>query len=184
MDLREFIRSPLTNLWIKDSGLKYYVLKHGLMPGLIILSSCESDGSARFAMWKFLRKYSATVPFKMEQVINCSLARYMREQGWSEYRVGGVPQFYSPLAMARYDIKLGPIDGPDITTHFWTSDVAQSTLEHDRAMNARAIASKRRSLVNFKAQSNRSQAFVDERCNDARDVSSERAQSTGEIDAH
>lgn len=111
MDLQTFIASPIRNLWIVDTGLNYYVYKHLLYKGLIVLSNCNANGDEPFAMWKFLKKYADKIPFKMEQVLNPSLAAYMRRLGWTEELIGGVPQFYSPLAMQKFDIKLRPSTG-------------------------------------------------------------------------
>lgn len=98
MDLREFLDSPYRNLWINDSGLDYYVYKCLIRKGLIVLSNCNSDGTTVGGMWRFLRKYSAEIPFQMQQVINPQLAQYMRRLEWHEQDVGGCPQFWSPLA--------------------------------------------------------------------------------------
>lgn len=122
MNLAEFIASDYRTMWIEDSGLSYYVRKSIGYRGLIELANCTAMedptqplGRTIGGMWKFLRKYSSTVPFKMEQVLNRRLAEYVRKIGWSEERIGGIPQFYSPLAMSTYDIVLPAELGPDMT---------------------------------------------------------------------
>ncbi len=100
MNLQEFLESPLRNVHVLDCGLEYYVRKSILFPGVIELASVTHMGTEGVGLWKFLRRYSAAVPFYMEQVLNPRLAAYMRRLGWLERDVGSTPQFASPL-MAR-----------------------------------------------------------------------------------
>ncbi len=74
--------------------------------GLIELAACsslpEGHGKEDFAYWKFLKKYENKIPFKAEQVLNPALAELYRRRKWTEYQVGGIPQFFSPLAMEMF----------------------------------------------------------------------------------
>lgn len=103
MTLTDFIASPLRNAWIKEPGLAYYVRKSQFFPGAIELATCQASPKSKvFGLWRFLRRYSADIPFFMEQVLNEDLARYMRKLKWLEKDMGGTPQFASPLAVKTY----------------------------------------------------------------------------------
>lgn len=102
MDLRQFIDSPLSNAWISEPGLEYYVRKSVFIVGVIELASCHNSGEERFGLYRFLKRYAGEIPFYMEQVLNERLAAYMRRLGWLERDVGGIPQFASPLMVERF----------------------------------------------------------------------------------
>lgn len=100
MNLPEFIASPHTNLWIAEPGLLYYVRKSFRYRGAIDLANVETvrDGTVA-GFWRFLKRYSKTVPFRVENVINRDMAVYFRRLGWRETKdyYAAIPTFYSPL---------------------------------------------------------------------------------------
>lgn len=99
MNLDQFIASNLRNEWINEPGLHYYVRKNLLYPGAIDLANVEPsrDGSVG-GFWRFLRRYSTRIPFRVENVLNPDLAAYLRRLGWREtFDLAEVPTFYSPL---------------------------------------------------------------------------------------
>jgi hypothetical protein len=98
VDLLEFIASDERNIYIKDSGLSYYVRKSLFFPGVIELANCSAlPGSDGLSYWRFLKKYESTIPFIAEQVLNPDLADLYRKRKWLEKDIGGIPQFASPL---------------------------------------------------------------------------------------
>jgi hypothetical protein len=108
MNLLEFINSSEKNVWIREPGLKYYVRKWIAHPEIIVLANVYSleyfqdDTPLVGAYWRFIRRYSSTIPFIVEQVLNYKLALFYERLGWPGYTMSGVPQYASPLAMEKY----------------------------------------------------------------------------------
>ena len=82
MDLKEFLNSPIRNVWIEEPGIGIYVRKSIRIGVDIDLANMEADEPGKGALTLFLDKYEPHHVFCVEGVLNPRLVPYLVRRGY------------------------------------------------------------------------------------------------------